>query len=98
LLVKKKNQRCKFISEALVGIIITNRKEKNFFSCCSIYRYHYWLLYRLPEFPDPEAPPGNQLIAPVGKFPFRLHLELFFFLSGREKFQMRVEDISRVWD
>lgn len=28
--------------------------------------YHYWLLYRLPEFPDPEVPPGNQLIAPVG--------------------------------
>lgn len=35
----------------------------------SICRYHYWLLYRLPEFPDPEAAPGNQLIAPVGKFP-----------------------------
>lgn len=31
------------------------------------FRYHYWLLYRLPEFPDSEAPPGNQLIAPVGK-------------------------------
>ncbi|KAG5672904.1 hypothetical protein PVAND_002992 [Polypedilum vanderplanki] len=28
--------------------------------------YHYWLLYRLPEIPDPESPPGNQLIAPVG--------------------------------
>lgn len=37
-------------------------------SSTSIYRYHYWLLYRLPEFPDPEAAPGNQLIAPVGKF------------------------------
>lgn len=33
----------------------------------SVCRYHYWLLYRLPEFPDPEAAPGNQLIAPVGK-------------------------------
>ncbi|XP_049824828.1 uncharacterized protein CG3556 isoform X2 [Aethina tumida] len=28
--------------------------------------YHYWLLYRLPEFPDPLAPPANQLVAPVG--------------------------------
>ncbi|CAH0549107.1 unnamed protein product [Brassicogethes aeneus] len=28
--------------------------------------YHYWLLYRLPEFPDPMAPPANQLVAPVG--------------------------------
>ncbi|XP_072934630.1 uncharacterized protein CG3556 [Epargyreus clarus] len=28
--------------------------------------YHYWLLYRLPEVPDPAAPPGNQLVAPVG--------------------------------
>ncbi|XP_044763451.1 uncharacterized protein CG3556 [Coccinella septempunctata] len=28
--------------------------------------YHYWLLYRLPEFPDPSAPPANQLVAPVG--------------------------------
>lgn len=36
----------------------------SFFCIC---RYHYWLLYRLPEFPDPESPPGNQLIAPVGK-------------------------------
>lgn len=33
-----------------------------------IFRYHYWLLYRLPEFPDPYNPPGNQLIAPVGEF------------------------------
>lgn len=30
------------------------------------YRYDYWLLYRLPELPDPSNPPGNQLIAPVG--------------------------------
>lgn len=30
--------------------------------------YHYWLLYRLPELPDPQAPPGNHLVAPVGKF------------------------------
>ena len=29
-------------------------------------RYNYWLLYRLPELPDPNNPPGNQLIAPVG--------------------------------
>lgn len=29
--------------------------------------YHYWLLYRLPEIPDPVSPPGNQLVAPVGK-------------------------------
>ncbi|KAJ8956346.1 hypothetical protein NQ318_015084, partial [Aromia moschata] len=29
--------------------------------------YHYWLLYRLPEIPDPLAPPANQLVAPVGK-------------------------------
>ncbi|XP_063929728.1 uncharacterized protein CG3556 [Zophobas morio] len=28
--------------------------------------YHYWLLYRLPEIPDPSAPPANQLVAPVG--------------------------------
>lgn len=28
--------------------------------------YHYWLLYRLPEIPDPTSPPGNQLVAPVG--------------------------------
>ncbi|XP_013188312.2 uncharacterized protein CG3556 [Amyelois transitella] len=28
--------------------------------------YHYWLLYRLPEIPDPLSPPGNQLVAPVG--------------------------------
>ncbi|XP_025835355.1 uncharacterized protein CG3556 [Agrilus planipennis] len=28
--------------------------------------YHYWLLYRLPEFPDPMTPPANQLVAPVG--------------------------------
>ncbi|CAG9559314.1 unnamed protein product [Danaus chrysippus] len=28
--------------------------------------YHYWLLYRLPEIPDPASPPGNQLVAPVG--------------------------------
>ncbi|CAH4027980.1 uncharacterized protein CG3556 [Pieris brassicae] len=28
--------------------------------------YHYWLLYRLPEVPDPASPPGNQLVAPVG--------------------------------
>ncbi|XP_017769131.1 PREDICTED: uncharacterized protein CG3556 isoform X2 [Nicrophorus vespilloides] len=28
--------------------------------------YHYWLLYRLPELPDPQTPPANQLVAPVG--------------------------------
>ncbi|XP_030755023.1 uncharacterized protein CG3556 isoform X2 [Sitophilus oryzae] len=28
--------------------------------------YNYWLLYRLPELPDPTAPPANQLVAPVG--------------------------------
>uniref|UniRef100_A0A1B0FJY2 Uncharacterized protein n=1 Tax=Glossina morsitans morsitans TaxID=37546 RepID=A0A1B0FJY2_GLOMM len=28
--------------------------------------YNYWLLYRLPELPDPNNAPGNQLIAPVG--------------------------------
>lgn len=28
--------------------------------------YHYWLLYRLPEFPDPNNPPGNQLVASTG--------------------------------
>ncbi|CAG9862419.1 unnamed protein product [Phyllotreta striolata] len=28
--------------------------------------YHYWLLYRLPELPDPLTPPANQLVAPVG--------------------------------
>ncbi|XP_061722631.1 uncharacterized protein CG3556 isoform X1 [Cydia pomonella] len=28
--------------------------------------YHYWLLYRLTEIPDPASPPGNQLVAPVG--------------------------------
>ena len=29
--------------------------------------YYYWLLYRLPEFPDPITPPVNQLVAPKGK-------------------------------
>lgn len=29
--------------------------------------YNYWLLYRLPELPDPASPPANQLVAPVGK-------------------------------
>lgn len=29
--------------------------------------YYYWLLYRLPEIPDPSAPPANQLVAPVGR-------------------------------
>jgi len=33
-----------------------------------LIRYHYWLLYRLPELPDPNNTPGNQLIAPVGKY------------------------------
>ncbi|GJQ83465.1 hypothetical protein Trydic_g8590 [Trypoxylus dichotomus] len=28
--------------------------------------YHYWLLYRLPEIPDPLAPPANNMVAPVG--------------------------------
>lgn len=28
--------------------------------------YNYWLLYRLPELPDPSVPPANQLVAPVG--------------------------------
>lgn len=28
--------------------------------------YHYWLLYRLPELPDPLTPPANQLVAPMG--------------------------------
>uniref|UniRef100_T1PCK4 Eukaryotic cobalamin-binding protein n=1 Tax=Musca domestica TaxID=7370 RepID=T1PCK4_MUSDO len=28
--------------------------------------YNYWLLYRLPEIPDKDNTPGNQLIAPVG--------------------------------
>lgn len=32
----------------------------------SSHSYNYWLLYRLPELPDPSNPPGNQLIAPVG--------------------------------
>lgn len=26
--------------------------------------YHYWLLYRLTSPPDPNSPPGNQLVAP----------------------------------
>lgn len=30
--------------------------------------YHYWLLYRLPDLPDPTSPPANQLVAPVGEF------------------------------
>lgn len=47
----------------------------------SIYRYHYWLLYRLPENPDPEMPPGNQLIAPVGKFIFTFALSCLGKLS-----------------
>lgn len=29
--------------------------------------YHYWLLYRLPEVPDPSAPPANHMVAPVGE-------------------------------
>jgi hypothetical protein len=41
----------------------------------------------LPEFPDPEAPPGNQLIAPVGKFPFLLRLELFVEFGEAKKLQ-----------
>lgn len=28
--------------------------------------YHYWLLYRLTQVPDPKNPPGNQLVAPTG--------------------------------
>ncbi|XP_022907113.1 uncharacterized protein CG3556 [Onthophagus taurus] len=28
--------------------------------------YHYWLLYRLPEVPDPLVPPANHMVAPVG--------------------------------
>ncbi|KAI5724592.1 hypothetical protein M8J77_004632 [Diaphorina citri] len=28
--------------------------------------YHYWLLYRLTQVPDPTHPPGNQLVAPTG--------------------------------
>ncbi|XP_066149142.1 uncharacterized protein CG3556 isoform X1 [Euwallacea fornicatus] len=28
--------------------------------------YNYWLLYKLPEVPDPSVPPANQLVAPVG--------------------------------
>uniref|UniRef100_A0A6M2DW14 Putative conserved secreted protein n=1 Tax=Xenopsylla cheopis TaxID=163159 RepID=A0A6M2DW14_XENCH len=28
--------------------------------------YLYWLLYRLPEAPDVQLPPGNQHVAPVG--------------------------------
>lgn len=27
--------------------------------------YNYWLLYRLPELPDPSNQPGNQLISSV---------------------------------
>lgn len=29
--------------------------------------YHYWLLYRLPEVPDPAVPPANHMVAPVGE-------------------------------
>ncbi|XKL64168.1 hypothetical protein PGB90_004254 [Kerria lacca] len=28
--------------------------------------YHYWVLYRLQEFPDPKNPPGNQMVASRG--------------------------------
>nr|XP_018902959.1 PREDICTED: uncharacterized protein CG3556 isoform X2 [Bemisia tabaci] len=28
--------------------------------------YHYWLLYQLTSLPDPNNPPGNQLVAPTG--------------------------------
>uniref|UniRef100_A0A336N887 CSON008769 protein n=1 Tax=Culicoides sonorensis TaxID=179676 RepID=A0A336N887_CULSO len=29
--------------------------------------YNFWILYRLPEYPEISSPPGNQLIAPVGE-------------------------------
>jgi gastric intrinsic factor len=29
-------------------------------------RYHYWLLYQMPDLPEPANPPGNNLITPVG--------------------------------
>ena len=42
--------------------------------------YHYWLLYRLPEIPDPASPPGNQLVAPVGMY-FYVFLQLNVYIS-----------------
>lgn len=79
-LAKRKNQHRKFIPSFSVnqapnqyspdGGPISLLTEFSLF--VYIYRYHYWLLYRLPENPDTESPPGNQLIAPVGKFMFTL--------------------------
>lgn len=43
--------------------------------------YHYWLLYRLPELPDPQAPPGNHLVAPVGKFKNKFLLLTFIKMT-----------------
>lgn len=40
--------------------------------------YHYWLLYRLPELPDPMAPPANQLVAPVGEYDSLLSHDFLF--------------------
>lgn len=65
-LAKRKNQHCESHQH-------NHQRLRRHYLCFSICRYHYWLLYRLPEFPDPELPPGNQLIAPVGKFPCFQH-------------------------
>lgn len=47
--------------------------------------YNYWLLYRLPEQPDPTNPPGNQLIAPVGELYFYIYKRKFFLFKAFTK-------------
>lgn len=51
--------------------------------------YNYWLLYRLPELPDPSVPPANQLVAPVGEY---LLIKAKCFHSN-SKFHIGVDDL-----
>lgn len=44
--------------------------------------YNYWLLYRLPELPDPTAPPANQLVAPVGRYFVLIVVQLIFVVRS----------------
>ena len=66
-LVKKKSPEGKF---ALNYTKKKTNKLQGYHEFCFLLnlRYNYWLLYRLPELPDPNNAPGNQLIAPVGRF------------------------------
>jgi hypothetical protein len=75
------NKNIERASEREMGKISIRLTAISYSRCSlSVCRYHYWLLYRLPEYPDPEVPPGNQLIAPVGKF-FRIFALLFMRLT-----------------